>query len=193
MIEHIMADVSIAAAGSGFRPVKDPWRWYLIHTKPSSELIAQVNLNRQGYEVYFPRLMRSIHRRGRFLDQVTALFPCYLFLRLHEGDQPLGPVRSSVGVNCVVRFGSHYAVVPDRLIRELRAHADPESGLHRMDSRPSLESGAKVSITMGSFKGLEGIFEREAGVDRVVVLLSLLGQDVPVRLPACIVLPSNAA
>jgi transcription antitermination factor NusG len=92
-----------------------------------------------------------------------------------------------------VRFGPHYAVVPDRLIRELKARADPECGMHRMDRRPSIESGAKVSITMGSFEGLEGIFEHEAGAGRVVVLLSLLGQHVPVRLAACIVLPSHAA
>ena len=193
MIEQIMAEASITVGGPGFRSMKDPWRWYLIHTKPSRELIALVNLNRQGYEIYFPRLKRLIQRRGRFLDQVTALFPRYLFLRLREGDQPLGPVRSSVGVNCVVRFGARYAVVPDRLIRELKAHADPESGLHRLDRRWSIESGARVSIITGSFKGLEGIFEREDGVDRVVVLLRLLGQDVPVRLPACIVLPSHAA
>jgi transcriptional antiterminator RfaH len=173
--------------------MKDSGRWYLIHTKPLSEAIAQTNLSRQGYEIYFPRLLRSIQRHGRLLDEVVALFPRYLFLRLSDDDQSLGPVRSSVGVTSVVRFGSSYAVVPDELIRELKARADPESGLHRVVHRPSLASGTKVSITMGSFKGLEGVFERDAGADRVVVLLSVLGQDVPVLLPACVVLPSHAA
>jgi transcriptional antiterminator RfaH len=127
------------------------------------------------------------------LDRVMALFPRYLFLRLREGDQPLGPVRSSIGVTCVVRFGSTYAVVPDQLIRDLQARADPESGLHRLAHRRVLQPGAKISIDGGSFQGLEGVFEREAGADRVVVLLSLLGRDVSVRLPACSVLPSHAA
>jgi transcriptional antiterminator RfaH len=173
--------------------MKNSRRWYLIHTKPSSETLAQTNLSRQGYEVYLPMLLRSFQGSGRLLERVIALFPRYIFLRLREGDQPLAPVRSSVGVSCVVRFGSSYAVVPDQLIRDLQAHADPESGLHRMARRRCLESGAKVSITGGSFKGLEGVFEREAGADRVVVLLGLLGQDVSVRLPACSVLPSHAA
>jgi transcriptional antiterminator RfaH len=173
--------------------MKDLRRWYLIHTKPSGEVVAQVNLTRQGYETYFPRLSRPMPRRGHLLDQVIALFPRYLFLRLSEGDQSLGPVRSSVGVASVVRFGSTYAVVPDRLIQDLQAHADPASGLHRIAPGPALESGAKVSITTGSFEGLEGIFERLAGTDRVVVLLNLLGHYVSVRLPAWSVLPSRAA
>jgi transcriptional antiterminator RfaH len=173
--------------------MKDSRRWYLIHTKPLSEAVAQTNLIRQGYEIYFPRLLRSVHRHGRFLDEIVALFPRYLFLRLSEGDQSLGPVRSSVGVSSVVRFGSSYAVIPDGLVWELKTRADPVSGLHRVVHRPSLASGTKVSITMGSFKGLDGIFERDAGADRVVVLLSVLGQDVPVLLPACVVLPSHAA
>jgi transcriptional antiterminator RfaH len=173
--------------------MKNSWRWYLIHTKPSNETVAQANLSRQGYEVYLPMVLHSFQRDGRTPDRVIALFPRYIFLRLSEGEQTLSPVRSSVGVTCVVRFGSSYAVVPDQLIRDLQAHADPESGLHRIARRRSLESGAKVSITQGSFKGLEGVFEREAGADRVVVLLGLLGQDVSVRLPACSVLPSYAA
>lgn len=172
--------------------MKDLRRWYLIHTKPSSETLAQENLRRQGYETYLPRLMRSFHRGGCLLDRVMALFPRYLFLRLSEGHQALGPVRSSIGVTSVVRFGSTYAVVPDELIQDLRARADPASGLHRWVHVRSLRPGAKVNVTRGSFKGLEGVFEREAGADRVVVLLSLLGHDVSVRLPGCSVLPSNA-
>ena len=27
-------------------------RWYLIHTKPSGEALAERNLDRQGYDVY---------------------------------------------------------------------------------------------------------------------------------------------
>lgn len=173
--------------------MKDLRRWYLIHTKPSGEAVAQANLTRQGYEIYFPRLIRPMPTRGRLLDRVIALFPRYLFLRLSEGEQALGPVRSSVGVASVVRFGSTYAVVPDRLILDLQAHADPASGLHRIAPGPTLESGAKVNIAAGSFEGMEGIFEREAGADRVVVLLNLLGQYVSVRLPAWSILPSRAA
>ena len=80
-------------------------------------MIAESSPNRQGYEVNLPRLAQAVRRHGRWLEQVVAFFPRYLFLRLNEGSQALGPVRSTVGVASIVRFGSSYATVPDQLIR----------------------------------------------------------------------------
>jgi len=168
-------------------------RWYLILTKPSSEGIAQANLERQGYEVYLPRVVKTMRRNGSGRECVVALFPRYLFLHLNEGRQALSSVHSSVGVSAVVRFGSRYAIVPDHVIRNLHEREDPETGLHRLTGPPPLTIGMPVRVMMGPFDGLEGVFEREEGAQRVVVLLRLLGQDVPVRTPTGFILPSYAA
>jgi transcriptional antiterminator RfaH len=159
-------------------------RWYLVHTKPAAESIAGANLGRQQYEVYLPRVVHPVQRGGRCRDRITALFPRYLFLRLNEGLQSLGPVRSSVGVTGIVRFGLDYAVVPDQIVSGLQAREDPCTGLHRMAPPPALVPGETVGISAGPFDGLQGIFEREAGADRVIVLLRLLGREVSVRVPA---------
>jgi transcriptional antiterminator RfaH len=166
-------------------------RWYLIHTKPLGEATARLNLERQGYETYVPRLAETTVRGGKVRDRVVALFPRYLFLHLNEGEQALAPVRSSTGVASVVRFGMRYAIVPDRIVNELRVRED-NSGLHRLSKRP-LMPGTEVSIRLGPFAGLEGVFEREAGTDRVLVLLQLLGQDVRVGIPAQSIVPGRAA
>ena len=158
-------------------------RWYLIHTKPLNEAIAVENLERQGYEVYLPRVVQSVLRAGRPQERVAPLFPRYLFLRLNEGLQPLAPAASTVGVAGIVRFGSRYPVVPDKVIRDLQARAEPGSGLHRLSCGPRLTAGSSVRIRLGPFDGLEGVFEREAGADRVVVLLRLLGQEATVCVP----------
>jgi transcriptional antiterminator RfaH len=168
-------------------------RWYLIHTKPAREGLAEANLQRQGYEVHLPRMLHSVQRHGQWRECVVPLFPRYLFLQLSEGRQALSPVCSSLGVANIVRFGARYAIVPDQIIVQLRLRADPESGLHRLVDPPALERGAKVHITRGPFEGLDGVFEREAGFARVVVLLKLLGQDASVRVPADFVLPGYAA
>jgi len=168
-------------------------RWYLIHTKPSGEKIAQLNLERQGYEVYFPRVIRPVRRSAQWREQVVALFPRYIFLRLNEGVQALSPVHSTSGVTGVVRFGSRYAMVPEEIIEDLRSRADSESGLHRLGCRRLFEPGTAVRVTMGPFDGLEGVFQREAGADRVVVLLRLLGQYATVCIPAGFLLPSHAS
>ena len=164
-------------------------RWYVVHSKPSAEAVAQTNLERQGYQVYLPRLVQSVLWRQQRRERIVPLFPRYLFLRLQEGSQPLGPVRSSVGVAGVVRFGCRYAAVGDEVIRNLQARADPHTGLHRLSRPAPLVAGTAVQIAAGPFDGLEGIFQREDGAERVVVLLKLLGQDTPVRVPAEWVLP----
>ena len=168
-------------------------RWYLIHTKRCGETLAQSNLERQDYVVYSPRVVQPVRRRGRWEDQVAALFPRYLFLRLDEGRQSLAPVRSTFGVASIVRFGSDYAIVPDRVIHDLQAREDPESGLYRLNHRPLFAPGAAVRVAAGPFSGLEGIFQRRVGAERVVVLLDLLGRAASVRVSADFVVPSNAA
>jgi transcriptional antiterminator RfaH len=167
-------------------------RWYLIHTKPSGEALALANLERQGYEVYFPRLVRTMRRAGRPHDRIGALFPRYLFLRLNEGRQALSPVAFTLGVAGIVRFGSRYIAIPNRVIRDLQARAEPESGLHRLSCDVHLAPGARVRIRSGPFDGLEGVFERDAGADRVVVLLQLLGQNAAVCVPTESVMLSQA-
>ena len=165
-------------------------RWYLIHTKPSREALAQDNLERQDFEVYYPRLKQWVQWRKQPTERVTALFPRYLFLHLDEGRQSLRPVHSTIGVATVVRFGFKYTVVPESVIRELQQRANPDTGLHQLASASMLARGAKVRFSAGAFDGLEGIFQRPAGADRVVVLLSLLGQDTAVHVPAQYVQPS---
>lgn len=167
-------------------------RWYLIHTKPSAEALAETHLDRQGYQVYLPRIAQAVLRGGRWRERIGALFPGYLFLRLNEGRQALAPVRFTTGVANVVRFGSRYTVVPEQIIRDLRARADPVSGLHRLNRPRELLPGTPVRIRMGPLDGLEGIFERVAGEDRIVVLLKLLGQCASVCVPVDSVLLARA-
>jgi transcriptional antiterminator RfaH len=167
-------------------------RWYLVYTKPASEALALKNLARQHYDAYLPRVLQTVRCAGRRHERVRPLFPRYLFLRLNEGQQALGPVASTVGVAGIVRFGSRYTVVPDRVICDLRARSDPATGLHRLGSETKLKPGTAVRIWLGPFDGLEGVFEREAGADRVVVLLKLLGQTAPVCVPADSIVLSQA-
>jgi transcriptional antiterminator RfaH len=137
-------------------------------------------------------LLRFVRSKGRRRERVVALFPRYLFVRLEEGRQSLAPVRSSVGVSDVVKFGEDYAVVPDAVIRDLRAREDPVSGLHQLADAAPFARGAPVRISAEPFGALEGVFERYDGTGRVIVLLSLLGQEAQVCVPIPFVAPSGA-
>jgi transcriptional antiterminator RfaH len=166
-------------------------RWFLVLTKPASEQLAKINLSRQGYNIYYPRIQKTKRYRDRWVDRIVALFPRYLFVQLDMTSQSLAPVRSTVGVANVVRFGGEAATVPDDVVNALIGRADPESGLHRLFDRP-LKHGAPVSIVAGALEGLEGIFERDAGDERAVILLSLLGRSMQVCMRSALVMPAPA-
>lgn len=165
-------------------------RWYVVHTKRAAEAVAEANLIRQGYEVYLPLLARMARHRGRRREEIVALFPRYLFVAVHEASQSLAPVRSTVGVSNVVRFGQQYAAIPAAVIAYLRDREDAESGLHRLCSPAMPAPGTCVTLLDGPFGGLQGIFTRESGPDRVIVLLNLLGTETRVTVPVESLLPS---
>ena len=167
-------------------------RWHLVLTKPSNEEMAVTHLERQGYGVYFPRLQHKALRRGKWCDRISALFPRYLFVRLDAVLQSLAPVRSTVGVANVVRFGVDYMVVPDHVVDSLRRNADPHTGLHKLRAAEWFKRGDTVRIASGSLSGLEGIFESEDGNQRVTVLLNLLGRETRIQIDAGCVVPSAA-
>lgn len=166
-------------------------RWFLVFTKPAAEGRAQSNLERQGYRVYYPRLLRPALYRGRWVDRIVSLFPRYLFVQLDVARQSIAPVRSTTGVASIVRFGHETAIVPNGVVDMLLGRADPQSGLHRLSARRPFEPGSRVNVIAGAFEGLDGIFEREAGEDRAVILLKVLGRHTPVCLRSAFVVPST--
>ena len=149
--------------------------WYVIYSKPRQESEAEAQLQRQGYEVWLPRLERSRRHQGRWRDVVEPLFPRYLFAHLDLDNENVAPIRSTRGVTGFVRFGGYPVTVPDSVIEALRGCADPDSGLHRLVSQ-KLERGEPISVIEGPFEGLQGVFQMEKGADRAVVLLEILGR-----------------
>ena len=158
-------------------------RWYLVHTKPASESTAVANLLRQGFEVYFPRLLTHVRRARRWQESMNALFPRYLFVGIRDEGQSLATVRSTRGIADIVRFGVQYKPVPEEVLSNLRSRADPTSGLYRVEHDRLPTPGCAVRIESGPFDQLEGVLERECDADRVHVLLRVLGQAVSVQLP----------
>jgi transcriptional antiterminator RfaH len=162
--------------------------WYVIRSKPRAESIAQAQLERQGFRAYFPRVLQPTRVRGRWMDRIEPLFPRYLFLHLVSGGRSLAPVRSTVGVSEIVRFGAEYATVPNRIVQQLMNQADTETGVHEL-RQPLFTRGTHVRIAEGPFNGLEGIFECQEGEERVLILLEVLGRQTRVSLSVDQVVP----
>jgi len=150
-------------------------KWYLVYSKPRQEKVSEVNLERQGYHVWLPRMRASRRRSGRWSEVIEPVFPRYLFIRLDAGGDNFSPIRSTRGVSGLVRIGIEPAVVPDAVVDRLRGVADPHNGL-LLPELAKLRSGDTVEVVEGPFEGLRGIFQAKSGEERVLILLDVLGQ-----------------
>lgn len=150
--------------------------WYAVHTKPREEDRAQEHLARQGYDCFLPRIRERRRRRDRRIEVVQALFPRYLFIQLELGGQSVAAIRSTRGVIGLVRFGEQMPSVPDELIQDLWAHAEPDTWVVCLDdSEPQI--GDTVEVDDGPFAGLRGILQERTSEERVIVLLDILGKQ----------------
>jgi transcriptional antiterminator RfaH len=154
--------------------------WYLIQTKTRQERLAQENLERQGYETYLPFAEIRRRRRGRTVRVVDPMFPRYLFIHLSDETDDWRPIRSTLGVTTLVRFGQVPARIPDNLITSLR-NRENEQGVQVIET-PEFQSGTKVRIAEGPMEGYEGIFQSQTSKERVTILLQIAEKAISVQL-----------
>jgi transcriptional antiterminator RfaH len=152
--------------------------WYLLYSKPQRERLALENLERQGYPSYLPLIQSRKRRKGRYVPVIEPMFPRYLFVHLSDETDNWGPIRSTIGVANLVRFGMQAARVPDSLIEIMNAR---EQGGVQTLAPPDFKPGDQVRIVEGVMAGYEALFQARTGKERVVLLLQL-AQDRTARI-----------
>ena len=145
--------------------------WYLIHSKPRQEHIAQEQLNRQGYETYLPLCPVRRRRQGRVAKVIAPMFPRYLFIHLSDETDDWRPIRSTIGVANLIRFAQAPARVPDKLIEKLKEREN-EEGIQVIPSKEH-RKGDRIRIAEGPFEGFEAIFQETSSRNRVTLLLEI--------------------
>ncbi len=153
--------------------MKTKTNWHLIHTKPTQELNAQIELERQGYATYLPKVEKP--KRNNHLRQSTPapLFPRYLFIQLTAGIDNWAPIRSTRGVSNLVRFGMLPAVISDETVHSIISQEN-KNGLHTI-ATPTYSKNDSVRLTQGPFADFQAIFKEKRASGRVLILLNLLG------------------
>jgi len=154
------------------------YHWYLIHSKPRQERRALENLERQGYPCYLPIFTVQKIRRAKLTTVEESLFPRYLFIQLSVGPQGMdwGPIRSTMGVSRLVRFGLEAAKVDQRIINFLR---ERETAF-REEPPEHFTPGERLTVIEGPFAGLDAVFQIADGEKRVIVLIEMLARQVKV-------------
>ncbi|MES2662978.1 MAG: transcription termination/antitermination NusG family protein [Pseudomonadota bacterium] len=142
--------------------------WFVVHTKSHQEMRAEEQLLNQGFQVYLPIVTREIHG-GRFKRE--PLFSNYLFLANKPSPTQFGVIRSTRGVQGLVRFGTEFAMLEGSSIRALR---ERELGIAPI---VRFQEQQEVRITDGPLIDLDAIYLCRCGVERAMVLLKLLNRS----------------
>lgn len=157
-----------------------PTSWFVAYTKPRSESLADWNLNRQGYASYVPMLRIGKSPRGPNRQRYEPLFPRYVFFRPRTDSQSIGPVRSTLGIARIVRFGESLAIVSQATVEGIRRFESHQNSADSATLR-GISPGKVVRIAAGALAGLEGLVAMVSR-ERVTVLMRLLSQDTRVLL-----------
>ena len=158
-------------------------RWFAVYTHPHAENQAANHLGYQGFEVYFPRYMKS-RRHARKVDWFPApLFPRYLFVKVDSNINHWSPVNSTIGVSFLVSQGKMPVEVPKQIVKELKLRED-SSGLINLVNARALNTGDQIRVTSGSFVDHIGLFQQFDDNQRVTLLLRLMGREVQMSIAA---------
>lgn len=154
--------------------------WYLVHTKARQEDTAITNLQRQNFRCYMPMLYVEKVRRGKQVVLAEPMFPSYVFVQLDTSGQgqSWSPIRSTLGVRELVKFGGHPPKVDAELINALHEREQ----LQQSNPQAPFAAGDKVVITDGPFAGIEAIYQTTDAERRSMILLSMLNKPVSMRI-----------
>jgi len=152
----------------------DEKQWYLVYSKPKNEEHATQNLERQGFTIYLPRCVEIKRQSKQWREVIHPLFSRYLFIKLSQDDN-WSSIRSTRGVNDLVKFGSQPTPIPAHIVDAIRTQENP-SGLIDLTQKPVFQSGDPVAITSGGLKGLHAVFRATSSEQRAFVLVDLLSR-----------------
>lgn len=154
--------------------------WYLVHTKARQEDTAITNLQRQNFRSYMPMLYVEKVRRGKPAVVAEPMFPSYVFVQLDTSGQgqSWSPIRSTLGVRELVKFGGH----PPKVDAELITALHEREQLQQSNPQALFAAGDKVVITDGPFAGIEAIYQTTDAERRSMILLSMLNKPVSMRI-----------
>ncbi|MEJ0041066.1 MAG: transcriptional activator RfaH [Rhizomicrobium sp.] len=154
-------------------------RWYVVQTQPHAENRAIANLERQGYEIFCPRIPKSVRHARKVKHVLSPLFPGYLFVNLHVSSEPWSSVNGTFGVSRLIMQGELPLAVPNGIVESIMASVNASGAVQW---KPQLHIGQAVRVVDGPFKNFVGQLEQLHASGRVRVLLNLLGRSVSVAL-----------
>jgi transcription antitermination factor NusG len=159
-------------------------KWYALQVLANNEFAAEVGLRVRDYSTYLPTLMTKQRWSDRTKTIHKPMFPGYIFSRFDA----MLPYRMVDSPRVIRIVGSRGIPIPiaESELDSVRILANSGLVVHPW---LYLLEGEKVRVCCGVLEGLEGIFVRHRGQNRIVVQVTILQRSVVADLEGDTVIP----
>ena len=167
------------------RPQAGGLEWMVVRTNVKCEQRARAALMARGFEVYLPILARwKIRARRKHLAS-DPLFARYLFVMVDRSSQSVYPILSTDGVESLLCVNDRPAVVPRKIIEELRGFETLGLFDRTVKRSPiNVKPGQDVRIIGGPFDSFTAKVLAAPEGQRVALLMSIFGRKGVMRIDA---------
>lgn len=103
--------------------------WHVATVLPGQERTAADDLSERRFGVYLPESEHTEIRRGRLVDLKRLMLPGYVFVFVWDVDRHIDRIRACDGIRGMLFFSGRVAVVPDKMIDDVRIAENRERPL----------------------------------------------------------------
>tara|TARA_A100001015_G_scaffold320980_1_gene449476 strand:- start:665 stop:1183 length:519 start_codon:yes stop_codon:yes gene_type:complete len=147
-------------------------KWLIAQIKPNSYDLAIRNLERQGFEVFLPKMEITTKKENRFIYKNVFVFPGYMFIGFDPQKFNWTKINSTYGVSKVLVFNKKPSEISYDLIVGLKqryqVNGDPIP-------KEILQKGDVIKFNSGPFVDLIARIENVDETNRIWVLLEAMG------------------
>jgi len=147
-------------------------KWLVARIKSNSYDLAFRNLERQGFEIFIPKVKTTIKKENKFINKEALLFPGYGFVGIDLQDPYWTKINSTYGVSKLLTFNNKPCEIPLDLIVTLKNRFE-----NKVDPiiNENLKKGDIIKFNNGPFAELVANIESVEEKKRIYVLLEVMG------------------
>ena len=148
-------------------------KWIIAKIKPNKEKLASLNLVRQGFNIFLPKIKKitKVFNSSRTLTK--PLFPGYIFIEIDKINWI--KINNTYGVREVLAIDGKPLCVSERIVNSIKSKCDKDDFYYK---NFYLKKGEKIKVNMGQNPSLECVFHEFVDYKRSSILIKLLDQQV---------------
>lgn len=147
-------------------------RWFVAQVKTFSNDLAFRNLQRQGFEVFAPKMKITTKENKKFINKDVLVFPGYIFVGVDPLNSNFAKINSTYGVLKLLSFNDKACEISNDIILALKNRY--EEKIERT-SKENLKKGDVIKFFNGPFVDLIAKIESIDFEKRVWLVLEVMG------------------